>query len=71
MEVDRTERKIGRHVVTVERMEKLRWRVSVDGRNLPTFCSKARACEAGRLEARLLDAFPVRAALLAGPSRPR
>ncbi len=43
------------HVVGIERLEKLRWRVSVDGRRLFTFCSEARAREAGRLEARRLD----------------
>jgi hypothetical protein len=50
-----TELKIRSHVVGIERLEKLRWRVSVDGRRLFTFCSEARAREAGRLEARRLD----------------
>ena len=55
----------GNHVVLVEQTEKLRWRVSVDGRPLFTFCSKSRALEAGRLEARLLDSVedPTRHAL--------
>jgi hypothetical protein len=43
------------HVVSIERLEKQRWRVSVDGRTLFTFCSEARAREAGRLEACRLD----------------
>jgi hypothetical protein len=43
------------HTVAIERLESLRWRVSVDGRRLFTFCSEARAREAGRLEARRLD----------------
>jgi hypothetical protein len=43
------------HVVRIERLERLRWRVSVDGRRLFTFCSEARARDAGRLEARRLD----------------
>jgi hypothetical protein len=43
------------HVVGVEKLEAQRWRVSVDGRRLFTFCTEARAREAGRLEARRLD----------------
>ncbi len=50
-----TEMKVRTHVVGIERLEKLRWRVSVDGRRLFTFCSEARARDAGRLEARRLD----------------
>jgi hypothetical protein len=41
--------------VLVERLEKLRWRVSVDGRRFAMFCSESRARAAGRLEARRLD----------------
>jgi hypothetical protein len=43
------------HVVGIERLERLLWRVTVDGRRLFTFCSESRAREAGRLEARRLD----------------
>lgn len=43
------------HLITVERLERQRWRVSVDGRRLFTFCSEARAREAGRLEATRID----------------
>lgn len=50
-----TELRIRTHVIGVERLERLRWRVSVDGRRLSTFCSQARARDAGRLEARRLD----------------
>lgn len=50
-----TEMKVRSHVVGIERLERLRWRVSVDGRRLFTFCSEARARDAGRLEARRLD----------------
>jgi hypothetical protein len=50
-----TEMKVGSHVVGIERLERLRWRVTVDGRRLFTFCSEARARDAGRLEARRLD----------------
>jgi hypothetical protein len=50
-----TEIKVRTHVVRIERLEKLRWRVTVDGRRLFTFCSEARARDAGRLEARRLD----------------
>jgi hypothetical protein len=50
-----SEMKVRTHVVGIERLEKTRWRVSVDGRRLFTFCSEARARDAGRLEARRLD----------------
>jgi hypothetical protein len=50
-----SEMKVRTHVVAIERLEPLRWRVSVDGRRLFTFCSEARARDAGRLEARRLD----------------
>lgn len=50
-----TEMKVRSHVIGIERLERLRWRVSVDGRRLFTFCSEARARDAGRLEARRLD----------------
>jgi len=50
-----TERKVKGHVVGIERLEPLRWRVSVDGRRQFTFCSEARARQAGALEARRLD----------------
>lgn len=49
------EMKVRAHVVGIERLERLRWRVSVDGRRLSTYCSESRAREAGRLEARRLD----------------
>jgi hypothetical protein len=42
-------------VVGVERVEPLRWRVTIDGRALFTFCSESRARQAGALEARRLD----------------
>jgi len=50
-----SERTVKGHVVGLERLEPLRWRVSVDGRRLFTFCSEARARQAGALEARRLD----------------
>jgi hypothetical protein len=43
------------HVVTLERLERNRWRVNVDGRLLASFCSESRARAAGRIEARRLD----------------
>jgi hypothetical protein len=55
MSVTYTEMRVRSHVVGIERLERLRWRVSVDGRRLFTFCSEARARDAGRLEARRLD----------------
>jgi hypothetical protein len=43
------------HSVTLECLEKRRWRVSIDGRLLASFCSESRARAAGRTEARRLD----------------
>lgn len=43
------------HTVTIVRLEKLRWEVSVDGRRFASFCSESRARAAGRREARRLD----------------
>jgi hypothetical protein len=50
-----SEMRVRSHVVGIERLERYRWRVSVDGRRLFTFCSESRARDAGRLEARRLD----------------
>lgn len=50
-----TERVVKGHVVGVERVEPLRWRVTVDGRRFLTFCSETRARRAGALEAGRLD----------------
>lgn len=50
-----TEIRVRAHTVGIERLEKLRWRVSVDGHRLFVFCSEARARSAGKLEARRLD----------------
>lgn len=55
MSTSYSETRFRTHVVRIERLEKLRWRVTVDGRRLFTFCSEARARDAGRLEARRLD----------------
>ncbi len=55
MSASYSELKVRTHVVGIERVEKQRWRVSVDGRRLSTFCTEARARDAGRLEARRLD----------------
>jgi hypothetical protein len=55
MPANYTEMMVRTHVVGIERLERARWRVSVDGRRLFTFCSEARARDAGRLEARRLD----------------
>ncbi len=46
---------IGKHTVLIERLERLRWRVTVDGQKFATFCSESRARAAGRLEARRRD----------------
>lgn len=48
---DYSERLVKGHVVGVERLEPRRWRVTVDGRRLFTFCSASRARQAGALEA--------------------
>jgi hypothetical protein len=55
MPTNYSETKVRNHVVAIERLERTRWRVSVDGRRLFTFCSEARARDAGRLEAGRLD----------------
>lgn len=65
-----TEMKVRRHVVGIERLEKMRWRVTVDGRPLFTFCSESRARNAGRLEARRLDMMARTATHLRGLPRP-
>src|SRR5512133_3954051 len=46
-----SEMRVRTHVVGIERLEKNRWRVSVDGRRLFTFCSESRARDAGRTSA--------------------
>jgi hypothetical protein len=43
------------HVVGIEQVEKNRFRVTVDGNRLASFCSESRARAAGRTEARRLD----------------
>jgi hypothetical protein len=55
MSASYSEMKVRNHVVGIERLDRYLWRVSVDGRRLLTFCSEARARNAGRLEARRLD----------------
>ncbi len=70
MSASYSEMKVRTHVVGIERLEKLRWRVSVDGRRLFTFCSEARARDAGRLEARRLDFIASEALDRRGPARP-
>jgi len=43
------------HLVSIEQVDVRRWRVSVDGHMLASFCSESRARTAGRTEARRLD----------------
>jgi hypothetical protein len=50
---------VGVHTVSIERLERQRWRVSVDGRRFATFCTESRARAAGRMEARRLDFTPL------------
>jgi len=70
MSASYSEMKVRSHVVGIERLEKLRWRVSVDGRRLFTFCSESRARDAGRLEARRLDFVASEALQRRGLARP-
>ena len=65
MASDFSESMIKGHLVAVERLERLRWRVSVDGRRLLTFCSESRARAAGVFEARRLSV------IASDPRRPR
>lgn len=65
-----SETKLGTHVLGIERLDKFRWRVTVDGRRLFTFCSESRARAAGRLEARRLDFVASDALRHRGPLRP-
>lgn len=43
------------HVVTIEKLEPQRWRVSIDDHAFASFCSESRARAAGRAEARRMD----------------
>jgi hypothetical protein len=67
----RTSFAVRTHLVTLERLEKHRWRVSVDGRLVASFCSESRARAAGRTEARRLDFVASDAACRAADSCPR
>jgi len=51
----RTTFSVRSHLVTLECLEKHRWRVSVDGQLVASFCSESRARAAGRTEARRRD----------------
>jgi hypothetical protein len=51
----RTTFEVRTHLVCIERVDARRWRVSIDGRMLASFCSESRARTAGRTEARRLD----------------
>ena len=53
--MSRTTFEVRAHLVAIERVDARRWRVSVDGRMLASFCSESRARCAGRAEARRLD----------------
>jgi hypothetical protein len=61
---------IGRHEVLIEKLERLRWRVSIDGNRFATFCSESRARAAGRQEARRLDYPSDPASVAPGPRKP-
>ncbi len=70
MSASYSELKVRTHVVGIERLDRFLWRVSVDGRRLLTFCSEARARNAGRLEARRLDFVAREKRQAVGPHRP-
>jgi hypothetical protein len=55
MKAPRASFSVRTHVVGIERTEKNRYVVTVDGRRFASFCSESRARAAGRLEARRLD----------------
>lgn len=55
MQPDRTTFEVRTHLVSIEQVDIRRWRVSVDGHMLASFCSESRARTAGRTEARRLD----------------
>lgn len=59
------------HVVGIERVDRNRYRVSVDGRRLASFCSESRARAAGRLEAARLEFVAREARDAAGRGRLR
>ena len=65
-----SELRVRTHVIGIERLDRTRWRVSVDGRRMFTFCSEARARNAGRLEARRLDFVAHERLRVGGPPRP-
>ena len=60
------EMKVRAHVVGIKRLEKLRWRVTIDGRPLFTFCSEARARDAGGSRRGRLDCAAAEARYLRG-----
>jgi hypothetical protein len=51
------------HLIGIERVDTHRWRVTIDGRPLASFCTEGRARAAGNAEARRL-------ALVAREGRP-
>ncbi len=55
MRTSRESFEVRSHVVGIERVDTNRYRVSVDGRRLASFCSESRARAAGRLEAARLE----------------
>jgi hypothetical protein len=71
LSTSRTSFAVRTHQVTLERLEKHRWRVSVDGHLLASFCSESRARAAGRTEARRLDFVASDAAARGVDERPR
>jgi hypothetical protein len=55
MSAARITRTVRGHVVGIERVDTHRWRVTVDGHPLASFCTESRARAAGTAEARRLE----------------
>ncbi len=45
------------HLIAMEQVDTHRWRITVDGSRLASFCTKSRARAAGTAEARRLELF--------------
>lgn len=51
----RITRSVRGHLIGIERVDTHRWRVTVDGHPLASFCTESRARAAGTAEARRLE----------------
>ncbi len=55
MAVAHLTRSVRGHLIAIERVDTHRWRVTVDGHLLASFCTESRARAAGTAEARRLE----------------